>query len=701
MRGIGRGGIIAARGTQRMGTVARGAGAGIAGTTAAASGLAYVVGKRSVTAFNEAATVQRDQQAALKSTGAQAWITGGQLNTLATAQSRRTGIDDEAIGTAQTTLLTFAKIRNSAGKNNNVFDQSSQAVLDLSARFKKGLGPSAVMVGKALNDPAKGLTALQRVGVGFTAQQAEQIKVLSKGGNTLKAQRIILRELEKQTGGSAAAQGTALMKWKVASENVQESIGGGLAPVVDMTLAKMTNFAQKSEPLVGKASRDVARIMGRKDLTGDQKLTLGLKVARADLKPITRDLEQMIDRARLGDKLGDAVEAGAPRMADAMAAAVPRMAGAFGNAFMNAGPGGQLLTGAMLAAKLGAFPLVGRMMAGRFSRNFGRTMATSPVLASAGRTAGRRVATSAAASTATVLPAQISRRGGALKAAGTSAGVVVGTSAGKAVASKTAQTAAGGMRGRFGAASGLLRGAGRMMGGTIGTVAATIITGKILDKLANGDIKGAIENVLNPLDFGQGDRPGNLGEPYRPPPGAAPYRPDAGPLRRTPPTPFSETRPAPGSGPAPRRTDGTDRQRPGTSVRTRATGGIVRPGEVTLVGERGPELARFPARTEIVTATQTRGILARPPRRLLTSPEPLGVLARPAVRSIQARDGEARDAALTRRPAAAPAQRRERAPGRLAPAPERPIVINLTTNLAGRAVHHEVLRVERDLAERE
>lgn len=42
----------------------------------------------------------------------------------------------------------------------------------------------------------------------------------------------------------------------------------------------------------------------------------------------------------------------------------------------------------------------------------------------------------------------------------------------------------------------------------------------------------------------------------------------------------------------------------------RATGGTVRPGELTLVGERGPEIARFPAGTQITSNRETRAKVA-------------------------------------------------------------------------------------------
>jgi hypothetical protein len=61
----------------------------------------------------------------------------------------------------------------------------------------------AVRLGKALNDPIQGISALTRVGIQFTDQQKEQIKALTDSGDLLGAQKIILAELNSQFGGSA------------------------------------------------------------------------------------------------------------------------------------------------------------------------------------------------------------------------------------------------------------------------------------------------------------------------------------------------------------------------------------------------------------------------------------------------------------------------------------------------------------------
>jgi hypothetical protein len=175
----------------------------------------------------------------LKSTGKAANVSANQVGNLATTISNKIGVDDEAIQSGENLLLTFTNIRNEAGRGNKIFNQATQATTDLAAALAAASGgelnfrSSATLVGKALNDPIKGLTALSRVGVAFTDQQKEQIKTLVGQGKTLQAQKIILGQLRKEFGGAAASQATAADKAGVAVKNLEEQIGTALLPTID------------------------------------------------------------------------------------------------------------------------------------------------------------------------------------------------------------------------------------------------------------------------------------------------------------------------------------------------------------------------------------------------------------------------------------------------------------------------------------
>jgi hypothetical protein len=196
-------------------------GAVAAGATVAAVGLSKWV-RNGI----EAERVQSQLAARIKSTGAAAGLAVRDLNKMADALQRATTFDDESIGSAQATLLTFTRV----GKEN--FEAATEAVLNMSTALGTDLNAAALQVGKALNDPVQGLTALSRAGVQFSEAQKDTIKQLVETGRTADAQRVILRELETQMGGSARAArdtlGGALAALRNSFDNLLEGNSGGL-----------------------------------------------------------------------------------------------------------------------------------------------------------------------------------------------------------------------------------------------------------------------------------------------------------------------------------------------------------------------------------------------------------------------------------------------------------------------------------------
>jgi len=183
--------------------------AGYVAGAAAFGGLIATV-KIGVDEFMQAEKVTAQTNAVLKSTGSVANVTKRQIDQLGTSIMRKSGFDDEAVKSSENLLLTFTKVRNEAGRGNDVFNQATKVTADLSVALGKDLNTSAMMVGKALNDPLKGISALGRAGVQFTADQKEQIKAMVESGNVMGAQKMILKELTTQVGGSAEAFGKTL-----------------------------------------------------------------------------------------------------------------------------------------------------------------------------------------------------------------------------------------------------------------------------------------------------------------------------------------------------------------------------------------------------------------------------------------------------------------------------------------------------------
>lgn len=187
----------------------------------------------------------------IASTGGVAKVTAQQVRDLANSLEGVTTADDKVIQSGENLLLTFTGI----GKD--VFPQATKAMVDLGIAMAQGdvanadFKASAIQIGKALNDPVRGFTALRRVGVSFTAQQEKQIKAFVKSGDTLSAQKIILKELETEFGKAGAAAGTGfgadMRRFKDAVEDSQQALATGFLPIISKVSKFLTTELVKPE----------------------------------------------------------------------------------------------------------------------------------------------------------------------------------------------------------------------------------------------------------------------------------------------------------------------------------------------------------------------------------------------------------------------------------------------------------------------
>jgi len=182
-------------------------------------------------------------EAVVKSTGQAAGITADQMAGIAESMSASSGMSlfaDDAILGAQNVLATFTQIK---GEN---FGNATQSIIDMSQALGTDLQSSAMQVGKALNDPIAGVSALGRAGVQFTDEQKGMIESMVEAGNIAGAQSVILGELETQFSGSAlAAVDTFAGQQIILAEqfaNVQQTLGEALLPV----LMRFGAFAQET-----------------------------------------------------------------------------------------------------------------------------------------------------------------------------------------------------------------------------------------------------------------------------------------------------------------------------------------------------------------------------------------------------------------------------------------------------------------------
>tara|TARA_R110000868_G_scaffold183905_1_gene425283 strand:+ start:1889 stop:3349 length:1461 start_codon:yes stop_codon:yes gene_type:complete len=175
--------------------------------------------------------------------GAETEKVNDRLFAYANATARATGIDQNSIKATQAKLLTFGALAKSADELNGAFDRATTAAIDLASAGFGDAESNAVQLGKALQDPIKGIAALAKSGVSFTAQEKEKIKTLVETNRTLEAQDLILQAIEKQVGGTALATANDTDKLKVAFSQVSESIGLILVPILAGLAPILTSIA--------------------------------------------------------------------------------------------------------------------------------------------------------------------------------------------------------------------------------------------------------------------------------------------------------------------------------------------------------------------------------------------------------------------------------------------------------------------------
>lgn len=221
-------------------------------------------------ARQEAAIRQVEQR--LLSTGNAAGKTSEGLQKLATELQRTTTFGDEAVLEMQSILLTFTNIRG------EIFDRTLPAILDLSTAMGSDLKSSALQLGKALNDPVKGVSALAESGIQFTDTQKKIINELVATGDTAAAQTIILKELETQFGGAATA---AADTFGGALKQVQNAFGDllenpeGLKANKD-ALKDLAEFLQDPETIKAAGEFTSALINGFGEVAKSIRTTVGL-----------------------------------------------------------------------------------------------------------------------------------------------------------------------------------------------------------------------------------------------------------------------------------------------------------------------------------------------------------------------------------------------------------------------------------------
>lgn len=196
-------------------------------------------GKKAVQSADEANKRFNVLANTIKATGASTWTSVEELDNMAKAYAKTTNYSVSEIEKMQSVLLGF---RNITGET---FGEASDAIMDMATVMGMDLTSAVQTVGKALDDPIKGLDSLRRQGFQFTEEQKAELTQLVKNGKQLEAQQIILKELGNTYGGAAKAGQSAFAQLQHSMDEFRENIGNKLMPVVNNVMSNMTKAMEK------------------------------------------------------------------------------------------------------------------------------------------------------------------------------------------------------------------------------------------------------------------------------------------------------------------------------------------------------------------------------------------------------------------------------------------------------------------------
>ncbi len=214
----------------------------------------------------EKALVLLDQT--VRSTGMAAGLTTEELVKMSGALQQVTTFGDETTQEMQRVLLTFTKI------GRDVFPKATEAVLNLATALNTDLKSAALQIGKALNEPIAGVTALARAGVQLGDSQKALIAEFVAVGKVAEAQKIILAELEVQFGGAARAARNTL-------GGALTALGNNFGDVFELTRNSSTGIASAIEVI----NRNFGTLVDTATLALKAITALGIGLVAARIAP--------------------------------------------------------------------------------------------------------------------------------------------------------------------------------------------------------------------------------------------------------------------------------------------------------------------------------------------------------------------------------------------------------------------------------
>lgn len=225
--------------------------AGMASAVGAVVAVAYTAKKAfdffasSVAAFAEEQRAGLQLEGALRSTGKAAIFTADELKTMASEFQKFSTVGDETILQAEIMALRFEKL----GRDD--MPRLIKTALDMNAALGTDVVTAVTKLGRAIEDPIQGMTALTREGVIFDRAQQDLIRTLVESGRAFEAQEIVLARIEKAFSGSTQADIESYAGQVKQLENsfsdLQEIIGSWFIPSLTQGVSLLKEFVSAAQ----------------------------------------------------------------------------------------------------------------------------------------------------------------------------------------------------------------------------------------------------------------------------------------------------------------------------------------------------------------------------------------------------------------------------------------------------------------------
>jgi hypothetical protein len=239
--------------------------------------------------------------ALLQTTGAIAWTSTKELEAMALELSHATKTEQDDIMKMQGVLLGFRSITG------ETFERTTKAIIDMAAVMGGDLASSANVVGKAIDTPVQGMTALSRQGFVFTQAEKDMVKQLEETGHHLEAQKVIIDALEGAFAGAAKAINSASEqqnRLKNAQEELKRAQGEATSGIAAWWAKARANWtearlaAQVARNEMEKASKNIAS-----GYNEQEEAITRVKERLAELKAEGADANELLQMENLSVKM--------------------------------------------------------------------------------------------------------------------------------------------------------------------------------------------------------------------------------------------------------------------------------------------------------------------------------------------------------------------------------------------------------------